>query len=169
MDVLIADGVDAITIAHLTEKLSVTKGSFYHHFKDITDFREQMLVLCLEESVTRVIEHVKEGETPLARLLLLEDVAAANDPLEVAFRTWALRDEQAHETLAAIDQQRMDFLHELFTQLGLDDSDAHHAARLFYAVFIGGQHLIPPSNAAQMQQSFAIIRQFYGITSAAKV
>ncbi len=161
---LAEQGVDALTIAHLTEKLGVTKGSFYHHFRDMADFREQMLALCLEESVTRVIDQVEEAPTPHARLLLLEQVAAGNSALEVAVRAWALRDALAEQTLRQIDQQRQDYLRRLFIELGLGEAGAAQAARLHYAVFIGALHLMPPLTREEIGEAFAAIRRLVLIT-----
>jgi AcrR family transcriptional regulator len=158
-------GVDAITIAQLTAQLGVTKGSFYHHFQDMTDFREQMLELCLEESVTRVIEQVEQAPTPLSRLLLLEDVAYGNSALEVAVRAWALRDALAQRTLLQIDQQRQEYLRRLFAALGVSETDVESAARHYYAVFIGALHLMPPLTREQIDEAFAAVRRLYGISS----
>src|SRR3712207_3571191 len=36
-------GIKAVTIANLCERLRVTKGSFYHHFRSGPDFQQQLL------------------------------------------------------------------------------------------------------------------------------
>lgn len=163
MHLLVEQGVDGITIANLTDHLKVSKGSFYHHFRDIADFREQMLALCLEESTTRVFAQVEAGATPLERLSRLERLAAANDPLEVVIRAWALRDAQASQTLTEIDQRRLTYIQSLFEANGLSSPEAGEAARLFYAFFIGALHLLPPLAPEHMQAAFDALRRTFGV------
>ena len=43
LDLLAEGGVQAQTIANLCERLGITKGSFYHHFSSLGDFRAQLL------------------------------------------------------------------------------------------------------------------------------
>lgn len=163
MELLIAEGVDGITIDALTKKLGVTKGSFYHHFGDAPNFHVEILAMCLHESTTAVIERVEQAETPYAKLLSLTHMAAQIDPIEVAIRAWALRDPDAHTTLIEIDARRMDYIAKLFRDLGVDDATAEHIGRLYYMVFIGGHHLMPPMTTPLMHDMFATLRRLAGI------
>ncbi len=163
MEVLIVDGVDGITIEALTKRLGVTKGSFYHHFADMPTFRQEMLALCLHESTTGVIERVEIGATPYEKLMILTGLASSIDPREVAIRAWALRDSTAHATLIEIDARRMAYVTQLYRDLGLDEDAAARTSRLYYSVFIGGQHMMPPLNTPQMLEIFATLRRLAGI------
>ena len=163
MQFLVEQGVDSITIVNLTERLHVTKGSFYHHFKDVADFKAQMLALCIEESLSSIAQQTRTGATPYEQLRLLESMAAVHDPMEVALRAWALRDEQARQALTDLDAKRMAYIESLFRENGLQDTGVAEAGRLFYALFIGGQHVLPPLNPDQMQAAFGIIRQHFGV------
>lgn len=166
MEILVAEGVDGITIEALTKKLGVTKGSFYHHFGDAQNFHAKMLEMCLYESTTSVIERVEKGETPYAKLMLLTGLAAYIDPIEVAIRAWALRDTGAHATLIEIDTQRMKYIAKLFRDLGLAADAAEQIGRLYYLVFIGGHHLMPPATTPQMHDMFAVLRRLAGVEKA---
>src|SRR5689334_8256798 len=42
IDVLVAEGIEAITINRLCREFGVTRGSFYWHFKDLDDLKEAM-------------------------------------------------------------------------------------------------------------------------------
>jgi AcrR family transcriptional regulator len=163
MEILVAEGVDSLTIEALTKKMGVTKGSFYHHFGDAQNFHTVMLEMCLYESTTSVIERVEQGETPYIRLMTLTEMAAQIDPIEVAIRAWALRDPDAHATLIEIDARRVEYVAKLFADLGLDAASAGHFARLYYTVFIGGHHLMPPLTTPHMHELFATIRQLAGV------
>lgn len=163
MEILVAEGVDGITIEALTKKLGVTKGSFYHHFGDAPNFHAVMLEMCLYESTTHVIERVEQASTPYARLMALTEMAANIDPIEVAIRAWALRDPDAHATLIEIDARRLEYVTKLFADLGLSSDSAAHFAHLYYTVFIGGHHLMPPLTTPAIHALFATIRRIAGV------
>lgn len=164
MEILIAQGVDGITIEALTQRMGVTKGSFYHHFGDVVTFRKVMLEMCLYQNSTSVIERAEVGETPYRKLMILTDLAAMIDPAEVAIRVWALRDPDAHAMLTETDARRVAYIAQVHRDLGLDEAAAALASRLFYSAFLGGQHLMPPLTSAQMYEMFAALRQMFGIT-----
>ncbi|MDX2140249.1 MAG: TetR/AcrR family transcriptional regulator [Chloroflexota bacterium] len=165
IELLVEYGIDGITIDTLTRKMEVTKGSFYHHFGDMATFRAEMLAMCLHQSSTSVIERAEAGATPYEKLMLLTHMAALIDPSEVAIRVWALRDPDAHDTLIEIDARRLDYVTSIYRQLGLDDAAAALASRLFYCVFIGGHHLLPPVTTPQMYEMFTALRQLAGVQS----
>lgn len=167
MELLVRDGVDGITVEALTQQLGVTKGSFYHHFRDTAHFKAEALAYCLSQNVGSVIARANAGSTPFARLFLLTDMAATVDPLEVAIRAWALQDADVRATLTAIDQQRLAYVIELHQQLGLDPVLAQQAAHLFYCTFLGGMHLLPTLTHAQLHDMFAALRRLYGISEGA--
>lgn len=163
MQSLLEHGLDSITIAGLTERLQVTKGSFYHHFSDMADFKAQMLALCIEESLSSIEQQTRVGATPYDRLRLLESMAAATDAMEVALRAWALRDDQARQALIELDAKRLAYIDAVFRENAVQADAAAEASRLFYALFIGGQHILPPLNSDQMQAGFDLLREHFGV------
>jgi AcrR family transcriptional regulator len=163
MEILVAQGVDGITIEALTKRMELTKGSFYHHFKDIAEFRTEMLVLCLQESTTNIIVQVDEVATPSERLTRLLEFTSQTNPLEAAFRAWALRDPQAQATLTQMDTQRMAYLVALMHDNGLDETRAMQAARLLYTTYIGGHQITPALSTRQLLELFGVIRGYYNV------
>jgi AcrR family transcriptional regulator len=51
LDLLATSGVNGVTIQALCERLGLSKGSFYHHFKGMAGYR------------TALLEHFEERET----------------------------------------------------------------------------------------------------------
>ncbi|MGA2648823.1 MAG: helix-turn-helix domain-containing protein [Candidatus Sulfotelmatobacter sp.] len=93
---LLTGGVEAVRVEKLARNLSVTKGSFYWHFKD----REELLALLLreweEELQKDIIPRLKGRRGPEALRLLLQLMVArvslseeGDLPSDAAIFTWA--------------------------------------------------------------------------------
>lgn len=136
---LTTSGPQALRAERLARDIGATKGSFYWHFKDVADFKMALLGYWERNTTQR-----SESETPRAaaeRLLALADTQASkNDPhasfanAELAMRAWAREDAVAQETLARVDQNRIDDLAEILADLGLTNADF---PRAIYAAMIG--------------------------------
>lgn len=141
---LFKEGIDSVRIDTLCTRLNMTKGSFYHHFKNRQLFLEAVLVHWEDTYTAKFIEYAEVGNTPIEKLERLNQIALAseNDP-EIHIRAWALTDEIAQETVNRVDQRRIDYLVQLYTHLGLDDAEALTISRIIYSVLIGAQYLTP--------------------------
>ena len=134
-------GIDAVRIEPLAEKLSVTKGSFYWHFKDRDALHVAMLDAWRAGATLNVIDRVeKESASRDARLRQL--IAIANETswaarLETAIRAWAKTDPRAARAVAEIDTQRLDYIVSLLRDLGIDARTARLRAQIVYLTVIG--------------------------------
>jgi AcrR family transcriptional regulator len=147
-------GATALTIDALTGRLGVTKGSFYHHFQHYHNYKEQLLTF-FEEVTLHIIAQTEQEPTSTRKIARLLELATREVPtVEVAVRAWALQDEQVRRYQERIDQRRMDYLTALFAPITGDKARARFLAHLYYALYIGSQHLLPP-----IQQE--AVRQFY--------
>lgn len=134
------EGMPALTVDRMCTVLERTKGSFYHHFRDLDVFLS-MLLARWEDTLTEApiafagaATHVKE------RAARLDDAVARLDHrLDLAVRAWALRDERARVAVARVDARRIAYLSELHAAAGA--KDAHAAAKLEYVNFLGVQQL----------------------------
>ena len=64
--------------------------------------------------------------------------------IEVAIRSWALRDPLAREYQKRIDEQRAGFLEEMFCHITDDKQKTKIMSLLRYCFYIGSQQIIPP-------------------------
>lgn len=134
-------GIDAVRIEPLAEKLGVTKGSFYWHFKDRDALHLAVLDAWRARATQNVIDRVeKESASPQARLSRL--IAIANETswaarLETAVRAWAKTDPRATKAVAEIDTQRLDYIVSLLRDLGIDARTARLRAQIVYLIVIG--------------------------------
>ncbi|MFP3968287.1 TetR/AcrR family transcriptional regulator [Actinomadura fulvescens] len=158
--ILAERGAPALTIERLTERLGLTKGSFYHHFKGMGGYRTALLAHFEAESTTRFIELAEaDPHAPaLARLERLLDLVVDKDEhgpeLEVAVRAWAQQDAEARDLQERVDRTRIGYLRDRWQELTGDPDEADRVANLFYMITIGAEHVIPPLAGADLRRLF---------------
>ncbi|WP_125721349.1 TetR/AcrR family transcriptional regulator [Pseudoalteromonas rubra] len=141
---LISHGPDALTIDRLCSRKKVTKGSFYHHFKNRQAFIDALMTYWYEQATARLITIADTQPCPMTRLERLDEAIAATDiEAELHIRAWALKDTSIGQHLCTIDTQRQDYLKTCYLELGLDATQAEQLATTSYASFLGLQQLYP--------------------------
>ncbi len=63
-EMLTNQGASGLTIENLTDKLDVTKGSFYHHFQNAEDYKIALLEFWAEQYTNRVVKLTEAGNEP---------------------------------------------------------------------------------------------------------
>src|SRR5471030_2770327 len=79
---LATDGAHALKVGPMAEKLRVSRGSFYWHFKDVADFQSQILRRWQEHSTDQVIRDLETAQPQPDRLkqLMKRAFAGRRDP-----------------------------------------------------------------------------------------
>lgn len=130
LTLLAEGGVAEQTIANLCERLGITKGSFYHHFTSLADFRQQLLAYWEAGQEAALGEG---GGSPV------EWVAPAHQPADAAVRAWSQSDEAAAEVQARIDASRLKAAAKDLRTAGVSADRARSLANLGLAIQIGVQ------------------------------
>jgi AcrR family transcriptional regulator len=145
LQTLINRGIEAVRIEPLAKLLSVSRGSFYWHFKNRDDLLEAMLQQWEMFNTDHIIKNVEELDSnPRNKLLRLLEIAAQDDDqLEKAVRIWAANDFKAEAMISRVDQRRLDYLQNLFIQIGFSGKDAKVRAQVAYSVRLGWFIMIP--------------------------
>ncbi|RKT55871.1 TetR family transcriptional regulator [Saccharothrix australiensis] len=158
--VLAEDGAPALTVERLSGRLGVTKGSFYHHFKGMGGFKQDLLAHFEAECTTGYIERAEQGGGTardrverLMRLVLAD--GEDRPPLEPAMRAWALQDADVRAAQERVDRERIAYLAGLWAAIGPAE-DALPTARLLYLVLVGADHVLPPVGAADLREVYAL-------------
>ena len=137
--VLVDQGIDHVRVDVLAGQLSVTRGSFYWHFRDREDLLRRVLQAWSERSTEQLTRRLATAHAdPRGQLrdvisLPLRGRAATKAArIELAIRAWARRDELARRAVDAADAARIGYHHEIFRALGFADDDARQRAFLLY-------------------------------------
>ncbi len=140
-----------LKIAYLCERLKVTRGSFYHHFTSIEDYKMQLLQHWEQAQTLAIIEGVKQASTPAEHMeQLTQLVARSNHRVEAAIRSWGFYDEGVKGFLEKVDAKRLEHLEGIFTAMGLPSDVVPLVAKLDYATLIGIQQLHPDISLAEL-------------------
>ena len=160
LEVLAASGLPGLRVETLARRLGVTKGSFYHHFVDLGDYRRALLGH-YEETCTRAhleANAAPDGLPPLVRLSRLADTVTyletVHSGLELALRVWAAQDDDARQTMTRVDQIRTGYLEELLAETLGDPEAAHTLALTIYYVHIGAQQAQPPATPDEVRRLY---------------
>lgn len=135
-------GIGAVTVLDLSERLGVSRSSFYWYFRS----RDGLLDALLErwdDRNTRSI--VRQAEAPAATITeavcnvfrCWVDAALFSPRLDVAVREWARLSETARARLDRADQERMAAIEAMFERHGYAPKDALVRARVLYTMQIG--------------------------------
>lgn len=154
LDLLAEGGVNAVTIAALCERLGVTKGSFYHHFDEVSGFHEALLA-SWENGTYQAIEAARAVTDSHKRLSVLKELGvAAHHEAESAIRAWGRSYEPAANALRRVDTAREGNLVESFRAIGIPLTRARHLARIGLATLIGTQSLERPVDRKRLLAVF---------------
>jgi AcrR family transcriptional regulator len=141
---LAAGGPDAVRVEALARTLGVTKGGFYGHFSDRSALLAEMLDSWERMSTREVIERV-EREGGGARVKLRKAGALTFSrtllPIDLAVRDWARRDPAVAKRLRRVDNQRMEYLRELFGTFCSDEDDIEARSMLAFSLLIGNHFM----------------------------
>lgn len=161
-DALDRDGDAGISAERLARRLNVTRGSFYHHFRNREDFVHALLSAWEADYAHRMLAHAADGrslEEVLERYLA---IAAEKQPgRESAIRAWARHDPLAAAYQRRVDQTRLTFAITTCRARAGALVDADLVGRLAHLCLIGGQEsgerIAPAAFARRIQDALALL------------
>ena len=147
------EGASAVKVGPLAEKLNVSRGSFYWHFKDIAAYRASLLETWLEQSTEQVIETLEhEPGVPDRLKRLMRRAFNHRDDLERAVRAWAFEDADVSAAVAAVDTRRTAYIAGLLRASGVSPAKAASRAAFVYWAYLG-QSAASGSSSASLSGS----------------
>ena len=136
---LSAHGPDALRLEAICKTAGLTKGSFYHHFKDHDAFLQAVVHEWENRHTQHLIDQVDIPADPTAAMGDLSDMAMALDyHLEIGIRDLGRRIPEIAAVVQSVDTRRIDFLAQIYRAVfDVTDQDATVAAKIEYAAFMG--------------------------------
>ena len=151
LEALRKGGVASVRVERLAAGVGVTKGSFYHHFRDRDALLEALLDYWSREMTDAEFDRIQTLRRGLAARL----VALAEDVLEKgmgrydpAIRAWARADRKVAAAVALVDRRRIKALAGFFEEGGFAPAEARTRARTFYTFLLGEPQVRAPAREA---------------------
>lgn len=155
-------GVRGLTIERLTGELGVTKGSFYHHFRDVEDFREQLIAFWADQYLSTASNLPDDSEELIALLdAIMEDGFEFITEPEIAIRVWAQQDNMVGSYVEQVDSVRRDFLLKVFRSMVGDDEQARMMADMFSTMLIGSITVLPRVSPERVMDLYREFKRLY--------
>ncbi len=151
LEVLARQGEAKLRVETLARELGVTKGSFYHHFKNREAFLQALLDYWAESFTQNIIAEAGAMEgTPHMRLLHVMRMIDRDglDRYDCAFRSWAAQDPLVAKGVKKVDFARYRFIRSLFEEMGFEGDELEDRVRI-WLVFHSTHHAVSvPSGKA---------------------
>jgi AcrR family transcriptional regulator len=146
---LAAEGANALKVGPMADGLKVSRGSFYWHFRDIGDFRAQLLQAWQEQATDRVIRDLEARKDRPDRLKqLMRSAFASKRSLDRAIRSWAAGDREVAAIVSSVDARRVAYIAKMLAAAGVEGHKAQRRAAFLYWAFLGQRMVMDPRHAS---------------------
>lgn len=131
-----------LSINEIGQSLNLSRGSFYHHFKNTSEFYEEVLSYWLNLGTEKIWEMASNNEN-LSEIKRLHQFAWNLDHLlDLEIRAWALHNPKVKAYLTQADQNRIKYMQSVyasFYNLPQDDTKIISMTEISYISFLGAQ------------------------------
>lgn len=151
--ILARQGATALKVGDLAAGLNVSRGSFYWHFKDIGEFRLQLLERWQERTTDQVLEQTDASTTGTARLTHLMKLAFNEDrSLDRSIRAMGATDKAVAKMVASVDARRIAYMAKVLTEAGVEHRRALSRAEFLYWAYIGQSAVMDPRHDSMTER-----------------
>ena len=142
---LVENGVDAVKVLPLADRLGVTRGSFYWHFKNRDALLEKLLEAWETTNTRTILEAVATPGTLVDKYIALSRLwlgwGEFDPDLDMAVRNWGRRDPAVSKRLKVADECRVAAFVEMMAPEGYGEAMTLHRARTMYYLQMGWYEL----------------------------
>jgi AcrR family transcriptional regulator len=156
-------GPSGVAVERLADRLGTTKGSFYWHFKHRQELISEALATWEREDTDAPIDEMKKIRDPVERLRIATVMAteyeeAANPDVRLLP---SASDPVVGEVVKRVQRKRLDFLAQIFREVGFTPAESLLRAGLAYSLALGWHHqrLIEGSERATPRERAAYQRR----------
>ncbi|MEM7528134.1 MAG: TetR/AcrR family transcriptional regulator [Pseudomonadota bacterium] len=141
-DLLVEEGVERVKVLALSDRLSVSRSSFYWYFRNRDDLLDQLIAAWRAKNTGAIVAQcerpsatITEGVCNLFRCFVNRDLF--DHRLDFAVREWARRSPPLRAVLERSDTDRVAAIAALFERHGTPAGEAVIRARIVYYMQIG--------------------------------
>ncbi|MFJ7666754.1 TetR/AcrR family transcriptional regulator [Lysinibacillus sp. NPDC097195] len=128
-------GIHKVRIEKLARLLKISKGSFYHYFRDHQELLDAMIDYWEIHATKRIIESMEQADSTLEQLLSIS--FSSDKSMEMGIYAWAKYDKGVATRLVDIEEKRICCLARLYEKKGHDTLAALERAKVAYLSYIG--------------------------------
>jgi AcrR family transcriptional regulator len=155
LKLLATNGINAVTVNAIAVNLGITRGSFYHHFKNREELSAEILDFWAKKWTIELFGDVSaldlDGFQSLRAMMHLIAHRQAAE-YDLAVRSWALHDPVARDAVKKVDKIRLDFVRSQFQKLGFEGLDLENRSRLhLYYSMTKPEFFDPPNDETAKQ------------------
>lgn len=173
---LVEEGVGGVKVDRLANRLGVTRGGFYHNFKDrdellaklLSHWEETCRFLPSDQPGSRTAQAAAWFDRAVERLI---DGDGYDHRFDLAVRDWARSDQRAAWAVERSDRERLDALTQFFRTIGYDADEAPVRARVFYYHQIGYYAIGVRQSSAERRRTAGLYLEIlcgHGVLEAAR-
>lgn len=165
LELLAEGGVKALTIEALAAEVGLTKGSFYHHFKNMGDYEEKLVDMWAHECLSTTPKLPKKETQLLSALDAFISGAFSQDTnVELAIRSWAQQDEMVRARVAQVDSARYTYVLSSLVAIVADWEKASLMADMLYSILVGSSAVIPGLSDQRVQEIYKEFKRLYKLS-----
>ena len=142
LDLLVSEGVGEVKVLSISERLGVSRSSFYWYFKSRKDLLDALLEHWQQTNTAQLVRHAKMPAATVTEAVCnifrcWVDADLFNHKLDFAIREWARRDGAVRRIIDQTDAMRVTSFTAMFTRFDFPDDEAEVRARVMYFMQVG--------------------------------
>ena len=142
MDILVSEGVEQVKVLTISERLGVSRSSFYWYFKSRRTLLDNLLDDWERTNTSLLVSHcempadtITEAVCHFFRCFI--DPELFDQRLDFAVREWARNDGTVRSRIDRADKRRLSAIASMFARHGYGEYEADVRARILYFMQLG--------------------------------
>lgn len=141
-EVLISHGAADVKVLSLSQKLGVSRSSFYWYFKDRKDLLRALLADWEARNTRSIVAKCEQPSVNVTQAVCnffrcFIDKDLFDQGLDFAVREWSRRDQAVRKLIDVADAERIRAATDMLKRFGYEEKDADARARILYFMQLG--------------------------------
>ncbi len=157
---LIKKGPSEIKIDRLCQAAKISKGSFYHHFKNRDEYVNSLLAFWREQNTQSIIAETEKVQSYDQKSQVLDSLTIGIETgTEKAIRNWAQYEAAVKRVVKKVDNERIGYLEKIISAVVGPNGNANLIAKTAYAHYVGAQQLNEVISQQEWQDMNQMLRE----------